>query len=33
VIAAEVNQNGYTLFNVLAQREAQQLLDSADDYF
>lgn len=33
VIAAEVNQNGYTLFNVLAQREAQLLLDSADDYF
>ena len=33
VLAADVNQNGYTLFNVLAQREAQQLLDSADDYF
>jgi len=33
VIAADVNQNGYTLFNVLAQFEAQQLLDSADDYF
>ena len=33
VIAADVNQNGYTLFNVLAQLEAQQLLDSADDYF
>lgn len=33
VMTADVNQNGYTLFNVLAQREAQQLLDSADDYF
>jgi hypothetical protein len=33
VLAADVNQNGYTLFNVLAQREAQQMLDSADGYF
>lgn len=33
VIAAEPIQEGYTLFNTLAQREAQELLDSADDYF
>jgi len=33
VIAAEPNQDGYTLFNTLAQIEAQELLDSADDYF
>lgn len=33
VISAEPNQEGYTLFNTLAQREAQKLLDSADDYF
>lgn len=33
VIAAEPNQHGYTLFNTLAQREAQELLDAADDYF
>jgi tetratricopeptide (TPR) repeat protein len=33
VISAEPNQDGYTLFNTLAQREAQELLDSADDYF
>ena len=33
VIAAEPNQEGFTLFNTLAQREAQELLDSADDYF
>lgn len=33
VISAEPNQDGYTLFNTLAQREAQQLLDAADDYF
>jgi len=33
VMSAEPNQEGYTLFNTLAQREAQELLDSADDYF
>jgi hypothetical protein len=33
VITAEPNQQGYTLFNTLAQREAQELLDAADDYF
>lgn len=33
VISMEPNQEGYTLFNTLAQREAQELLDSADDYF
>lgn len=33
VLAAEPNQDGYTLFNTLAQREAQDLLDAADDYF
>jgi hypothetical protein len=33
VMSAEPNQDGYTLFNTLAQREAQQLLDAADDYF
>ena len=33
VIAAEPMQDGYTLFNTLAQREARDLLDSADDYF
>ena len=33
VISAEPNQYGYTLFNTLAQREAQQLLDAADEYF
>jgi hypothetical protein len=33
VIAAEPIQDGYTLFNTLAQLEAQELLDSADDYF
>ena len=33
VMSAEPNQDGYTLFNTLAQREAQELLDSADDYF
>ncbi len=33
VIAAEAYQKGYTLFNILAQAEAQQLLDSAEDYF
>ena len=33
VMAADPEQDGYTLFNTLAQREAQILLDSADDYF
>ena len=33
VIAAEPKQDGYTLFNTLAQIEALELLDSADDYF
>jgi len=33
VLAADVNQEGYTLFNVIAQQDAQQLLDDADDYF
>ena len=33
VMSAEPNQDGYTLFNTLAQREAQILLDAADDYF
>ena len=33
VISAEPNQDGYTLFNTMAQREAQEMLDSADDYF
>ncbi len=33
VISAEPIQDGYTLFNTLAQRDAQELLNSADDYF
>jgi hypothetical protein len=33
VMAADPHQDGYTLFNTLAQRDARQLLDSADDYF
>jgi hypothetical protein len=33
VMGAEPNQAGYTLFNTLAKREAQELLDAADDYF
>jgi len=33
VMAADPHQEGYTLFNTLAQRDARQLLDSADDYF
>jgi hypothetical protein len=33
VISAQPVQDGYTLFNTLAQREAQELLDAADDYF
>ena len=33
VLAADPVYPGYTLFNTLAQTEAQALLDSADDYF
>jgi len=33
VMSAEPNEDGYTLFNTLAQREAQVLLDAADEYF
>lgn len=33
VLAADPVQTGYTLFNTLAQVEAQALLDSADEYF
>jgi len=33
VIAAQPVHDGYTLFNILAQSEAQELLDAADDYF
>jgi len=33
VLEAEPDVPGYTLTNVLAQRDAQQLLETADDYF
>mgnify|MGYP000093126120 CR=1 FL=1 len=33
VLAADPVQPGYTLFNTLAQDEALELLESADDYF
>ena len=33
VLSADPVHDGYTLFNTLAQKEAQELLDSADDYF
>ncbi|HZW58754.1 MAG TPA: TRAP transporter TatT component family protein, partial [Woeseiaceae bacterium] len=33
VLAADPDVPGYTLTNVLAQRDAQALLASADDYF
>jgi len=33
VLSAEPKQDGYTLFNTLAQREALELLNAADDYF
>ena len=33
VLAADVKQPGYTLFNVMAQQQAKALLESADDYF
>jgi len=33
VLAAEPRQDGYTLFNTLAQKQATELLASANDYF
>ena len=33
VLQSPVKQEGLTLFNTLAQREARQLLETADDYF
>jgi len=33
VLAADPVQPGYTLFNTLAQAQAEELLESADDYF
>jgi hypothetical protein len=33
VMAADPHQEGHTLFNTLAQREARDLLATADDYF
>ena len=33
VLAGEVKQPGFTLFNNLAQEQARELLDSADDFF
>ncbi len=33
VLKAEPNMQGYTLMNTLAQKQAQELLNSADDYF
>jgi hypothetical protein len=33
VLAADPNVPGHTLLNVLAQRDAAKLLESADDYF
>lgn len=33
VLEADPAQPGYVLFNTLAQQEARELLDSADDYF
>jgi uncharacterized protein YceK len=33
VVNAQAEQPGYTLFNTLAQAEARELLESADDYF
>lgn len=33
VLAAEVEEDGYTLFNVLAQRDAEALLASSEEYF
>jgi len=33
VLQADPNFPGYTLINTLARKEAQELLDSADNYF
>ncbi len=33
VLTADPRQRGYTLFNTLAQENAQELLDTADEYF
>jgi hypothetical protein len=33
VLGSPVQAEGLTLFNTLAQQEARQLLESADDYF
>ena len=33
VLAAPTEQDGYTLFNVLAQQDAQALLASSEEYF
>ena len=33
VVTGDPVKDGYTLFNILAQRDAQAMLDSADDYF
>lgn len=33
VLAADIESPGYTLLNAFAQRQAQELADSADDYF
>ena len=33
VLEAPVEADGYTIFNVLAKQEAEELLASADDYF
>ncbi len=33
VLTADPVQPGYTLFNTLAQAQAEELLESADDYF
>jgi len=33
VLDADPNSKGYVLMNTLAQQEARELLDSADDYF
>ena len=33
VLSTDPVHEGFTLFNTLAQKEAQELLDSADDYF
>jgi hypothetical protein len=33
VLAADPYQRGYTLFNTMAQEDAQELLDSGDAYF